>query len=476
LSLKVPHEAVFRKLADSLEEVSYSKDMEVVTEGMQGQSLYIVFDGSVRAHMVGKEVGTLNKGDYFGEEMMFTATTYPCTVTVISESATFLTLDSSTVKAVEKLKVPTDSTDSSSGQVQPPELHQMRRRKSLMTMALGTSLSAQSPRISQNKLEYPLDSFQRVGVLGFGSFAMVTLEEHPASGRLFALKAMSKTHIVKNGLKNMVLGERRALVDVESPFVTCLQATFQDDRTIYFLLEPAMGGELFSLYSENEDWFGSEPHATFFVTCVALGLEHIHQHRIIHRDVKLENILLDSNGYAQITDLGLAKHVVGKTYTVCGSADYLAPETLKQVGHNRAVDWWALGILTFCIMAGRMPFEDEDVMQIYKNIVKGFRKEMFPKSFSEHLTDFIKNLCRKKPQERMTMLPGGVQNLATHPWLVNAGRDDKWKDISSKTFSDVPYVPTRRTTEEWRSVLKQECEENSFEDYVDDGTGWDDPF
>merc|ERR1712150_69820 len=204
------------------------------------------------------------------------------------------------------------------------------------------------------------------------------------------------------------------------------------------------------------------------------GLEHIHSKRLVHRDIKLENILVDSKGFARITDLGIAKVVLGKTYTVCGTADYLAPETLKQVGHNRAVDWWALGILTFCMMSARMPFDADDVMQTYRNIVKGFRNDHFPSSFSTDLVDFIKCLCRKKPQERIPMLPGGVGNLQSHPWLNNAS-DQKWERIRARTF-DVPFQPPHRTVEDFRATLKQATDEFDCLPYIDDGSGWDSNF
>merc|ERR1719235_3167971 len=129
----------------------------------------------------------------------------------------------------------------------------------------------------------------------------------------------------------------------------------------------------------------------------------MHQQRVIYRDLKLENCLLDDKGYCKLTDMGIAKMVIGKTYTVCGTADYFAPETLKQSGHNRAVDWWACGILLFIMGSGTSPFDAPDVTQIYKNIIKGFSKVAFPYYFPSDLTDTIKSLCRKNPEERVTM-------------------------------------------------------------------------
>merc|ERR1719171_1605877 len=150
---------------------------------------------------------------------------------------------------------------------------------------------------------------------------------------------------------------------LDSPFTITILATFRCPQYVYILSEASLGGELFDVFNANEDFFGSERHAKFYAMCCVLGLEHIHLSRIIYRDLKLENILLNSDGYALLTDMGLAKVVIGKTYTVCGTVDYFAPETLRQVGHNRAVDWWALGILVFIMMAGRSPFDAADVMQ-----------------------------------------------------------------------------------------------------------------
>ncbi|CAL1167282.1 unnamed protein product [Cladocopium goreaui] len=139
---------------------------------------------------------------------------------------------------------------------------------------------------------------------------------------------------------------------------------------VYFLLQAALGGELFDVYTDQDFW-GQADKARFYVACVALGLSHLHSKHVIWRDLKLENCLMDAKGYLKITDFGISKMVTGKTYTVCGTADYFAPETLKQVGHNRAADWWALGIMLFIMIAGYSPFDAPEVTQIYKNIIKG---------------------------------------------------------------------------------------------------------
>ncbi|CAJ1390036.1 unnamed protein product [Effrenium voratum] len=176
--------------------------------------------------------------------------------------------------------------------------------------------------------------------------------------------------------------------------------------------------------------------AAFYVACVALGLSHLHEKHVIWRDLKLENCLLTSKGYVKLTDMGIAKMVTGKTFTVCGTADYFAPETLKQVGHNRAVDWWALGVMLFIMIAGHSPFDAPEVTQIYKNIIRGLSKVQFPAGFSPEAEECVRSLCRKKPEDRITMQRGGIQNL----WALAFFNGMNWEAVQDQTWPP-PFVP-----------------------------------
>jgi len=222
---------------------------------------------------------------------------------------------------------------------------------------------------------------------------------------------------------------------LDSDFIVRLYRTFQDGNHVFFVVEPVLGGELFDVYTEKSFW-GKLPLAKFYIACVTLALQHMHIRRIIYRDLKLENCLLDMNGYLKLTDMGIAKMVIGKTYTVCGTADYFAPETLRQTGHNRAADWWACAVLLFIMCAGRSPFDAPDVTHIYKNIVKGFSKVQFPKTFPSDLTDVIKSLGRKKPEERVTMQKGGVENLKCMPFFSSFD----WVALEQRTIP-APFIP-----------------------------------
>merc|ERR1712176_1137562 len=156
---------------------------------------------------------------------------------------------------------------------------------------------------------------------------------------------------------------------------------------------------------------GSEKHAKFYIAGTIEGFSHLHERRIIYRDLKPENLLLNDLGHVKVTDMGLAKFVIGKTYTTCGTPDYFAPELISSSGHTNAVDWWTLGILLFELMSGHPPFESAYPMQIYAKVMKGINKVPFPVKCQGTVGELIKALLKFEPSERLPARPGGVQNL-----------------------------------------------------------------
>lgn len=452
-----------RVLADALEEVFHVQGEEVVTQSHPGNSFFIVFQGCCEVRVNGEIRSFLQKGNFFGEQALLSKEPQAATVTVISATAVLLGLDCDSFHLLLGDAMTVAATT--------PGEDTRRRRRRCSTAELIGRLLVSMPGTEKPKV--PWESLEELGVLGMGSFGRVTLQRDRSSGDLYALKALSKGYIKSKQLEQHVVNERRAMEMLESEFLVRLRCTYRCPQYVYFLLEPALGGELYDAYVQNEHLFGSAEHARFYVVCASLGLQHLHDRRIIYRDLKLENALLYSNGYACLTDLGLAKVVIGKTYTVCGTADYLAPEILRQTGHNRAVDWWALGIMLFIMIAGRAPFDAEDVMQIYRNIVKGFKRETFPDNFSEDLVDLILTLCRKKPERRLPMSPGGMGNIQAHAWFGSY----PWDAVRDRTLP-APYQPPQRVFED-SSAAGRKSSKKSAEFMVNDPTtdnGWDADF
>ena len=149
-----------------------------------------------------------------------------------------------------------------------------------------------------------------------------------------------------------------------------LHATFKDDQHLFLLLEPALGGELYATYHKYR-FHGDVKKAKYYSGTVVYCFDHLRQRNILYRDLKPENLLLDDKGHCKITDMGLAKVVIGKTYTTCGTPDYFAPEVIQQTGMGKGVDWWTLGVLIHELMSGHAPFEANDPMETYQKIVRG---------------------------------------------------------------------------------------------------------
>ncbi len=186
-------------------------------------------------------------------------------------------------------------------------------------------------------------------------------------------------HAAVIGLEQVdhVRNERRILAQVRGhPFITNFVASFSDQDFLYILLDYVPGGEIFSYLREFHRF--SEHVARFYAAEVVLILEYLHEHQggIVYRDIKPENLLLDAEGHIKLVDFGFAKWLgtdesgnPNKTYTVCGTPEYIAPEVIYEKGYTTAVDWWALGILIYEFLTGYPPFGHGHAFEIYKQFV-----------------------------------------------------------------------------------------------------------
>ncbi|DBB07731.1 TPA: hypothetical protein ACH3X3_009153 [Trebouxia sp. C0006] len=295
---------------------------------------------------------------------------------------------------------------------------------------------------------HTLKDFKLDRILGTGSFGRVSLARHIATGRICAIKALSKANVVKNQQTEHLRAERDVLTLMNFPFVVQLLTSFHDEECVYFVMEFSCGGEFFRHLKARGRL--PEDSARFYAAEVLLTIEYLHRQNIIYRDLKPENLLLDGKGFIKMTDFGFAKVVTNKrTYTLCGTPDYLAPEIILNKGHSKPVDWWAFGVLVFEMIAGYPPFFDEDVTNTYKKIVKGVFA--FPSYFPATARDLVRKLLQADLSKRIGNLSGGVADIKTHPWF----RTLDWDACLARRAS-APIKP----------LVKALDDASNFDDYV----------
>eukprot|EP00492_Amphilonche_elongata_P000386 TRINITY_DN1207_c0_g1_i1.p1 TRINITY_DN1207_c0_g1~~TRINITY_DN1207_c0_g1_i1.p1 ORF type:complete len:251 (+),score=19.43 TRINITY_DN1207_c0_g1_i1:532-1284(+) len=231
---------------------------------------------------------------------------------------------------------------------------------------------------------------------------------------------------------------------LHNPFLVNLQATFKDKYRVYFLLDVCLGGELFTLLRKRR--YFDEPASRFYAACVVEAFDYMHTQGIIYRDLKPENLVLDDKGYLKVTDFGFAKEVQDRTFTLCGTPDYLAPEIVTGQGHGRGVDWWTLGILIYEMLASFPPFFDDEPIETYKKIIKCRIK--FPRYFSQESKELIKGLLRSKPVKRLGVLRGGARNIRKHSWYA----DFSWEQLNAFKMRP-PIIPKVKGPDDIRNLI-----------------------
>uniref|UniRef100_A0A8C7WJD3 protein kinase C n=1 Tax=Oncorhynchus mykiss TaxID=8022 RepID=A0A8C7WJD3_ONCMY len=226
-----------------------------------------------------------------------------------------------------------------------------------------------------------------------------------------------------------------AVNSVRHPFLVNLFACFQTQEHVCFVMEYAAGGDL--MMHIHADVF-SEPRAIFYAACVVLGLQFLHEHKIVYRDLKLDNLLLDTEGYVKIADFGLCKEGMGfrdRTSTFCGTPEFLAPEVLTETSYTRAVDWWGLGVLVFEMLVGESPFPGDDEEEVFDSIVND--EVRYPRFLSTEAISIMRRLLRRSPERRLGAGERDAEEVKKHLFFRNMD----WNGILSKKVKP-PFVPT----------------------------------
>mmetsp|Transcript_29546 Transcript_29546/g.84983 ORF Transcript_29546/g.84983 Transcript_29546/m.84983 type:complete len:806 (+) Transcript_29546:65-2482(+) len=441
-----------KAVAKALVEMSFTRGENIIEQGEVGDSFYIMTEGEVQVLKDGKEearlVSTSAHAQIFGERALLNDEPRAATVRVMSPTAKAFAMDRESFNMLLPLE----------------------QLRNLGAGGGGAPAVATPNHGAAGNEKIRLADLSTIGLLGCGGFGVVELVEHKQSKRAYAMKSLCKGYIVKSGMQSKVSEEKEIQLMCDSPFIIRLYETFNSPQNLMLLLELAQGGDLYGTYT-RKSLHGSEPHAKFYVAGVVCAFEHMHKRRIIYRDLKPENCLLTKSGHLKLADMGLAKVLVGRTFTTCGTPDYFAPEVISSRGYSFGVDWWAVGILVFELLAGHPPFEAPAPLDIFQKVISGIGKVTFPKRFPADADDLVRALCKKEASQRLPMRKGGVKNLREHTWF----KSFDWTAFESLKATP-PYVPDVSGSKDISNFTPSKDDMPPQIPYKDDGSGWDAAF
>ncbi|XP_050687426.1 cGMP-dependent protein kinase, isozyme 2 forms cD5/T2-like isoform X1 [Eriocheir sinensis] len=452
------------KIADVLEETYYSQGDYIIRQGARGDTFFIISKGRVRVTMKNpgtleeKYIRNLEKGEFFGEKALQ------------GEDIRTANIIADDPDGVTCLVIDRDSFKQLIGNLE--EIKQY----------YGPDISRR--KMNEEFASIKLTDLRKIATLGVGGFGRVELVQIAGdSSKSYALKQMKKSQIVETRQQQHIMSEKDIMMEANCDFIVKLFKTFKDRKYLYMLMESCLGGELWTILRRQEHrqqrglGFGcvlrdrgnfDDQTTRFYTACVVEAFDYLHSQGIIYRDLKPENLLLDLKGYVKLVDFGFAKRLqVGrKTWTFCGTPEYVAPEVILNKGHDISADYWSLGVLMFELLTGTPPFTGPDPMKTYNSILKGIDAVEFPRNITRTANALIKRLCRDNPAERLGYQRGGIKDIQKHKWFEGF----YWDGLQNRTLNP-PIVPNVR------SVV--DC--SNFDEYPpdndgpppDDNSGWD---
>lgn len=303
--------------------------------------------------------------------------------------------------------------------------------------AVATLEPPRSHRSKKRRRKIGLDDFQFLAVLGKGNFGKVMLAELRQTSKLCAIKVLKKDFIVENDEAESVKSEKRVFLVAsreKHPFFLNLHCCFQTENRIYFVMEYVSGGDLMWHIQKNR--FNAR-RAKFYACEVLLALKYFHDHGIVYRDLKLDNILLTTQGHIKLGDYGLCKEDMyygNTTSTFCGTPEFMAPEIIASKPYGRSVDWWAFGVLMFQMMLCQSPFKGDDEEEVFNAIEHD--EVRYPISMPRQTVLVLQALLTKNPAERLGGGERDALEIMEHPYF----EDVNFEDVLNLRV-EPPFVP-----------------------------------
>ena len=360
--LKTLNEKQLMTISRCLTNMKFEQGHDIIKQGEDGDSFYMIKEGQVSVQINCIEVAKLAVGACFGEGALMRNEKRSATVTTLVPTTCLVLsrpdfnrllgpLDAIMKAEADKRAKPPDDTGLLTS------MFGLSEKKSVQSIVQAASASP-----TRNKM-FDLEQLIRVSIIGRGTFSKVYLVRHAQNDKEFALKVLYKETLASFRQEAAIFAERDIMMKFDNPFITALFATFQDANALYIVQQFVPGGDIWMLLKNKilpRSRIGGiqTEHAIFYASNALCAIGHLHEHDVIYRDLKPENLGIDSTGFLKLFDFGSAKKIAGDalTNTMVGTPEYLAPEMVMSRGHNRAMDLWALGILLYEMLMGNTPF------------------------------------------------------------------------------------------------------------------------
>lgn len=304
-------------------------------------------------------------------------------------------------------------------------------------------------RQSKPMRKFRLEEFQFLKLLGKGSFGKVLLAQQIGTEKYFAVKALKKDVVLEDDDVESTMVEKRILaLGSVHPFLTHLHSTFQTPSHLFFVMEYLSGGDLMFHIQLSHKF--KLPRAKFYAAEILSALQYMHTKGIIYRDLKLDNVILDTDGHCKIADFGMCKeNVFGPVTagTFCGTPDYIAPEIIKGKRYTFSVDFWSYGVLCYEMITGQSPFSGDDEEELFESICNS--QVSYSRFLDPHTINFLDRLLERDPAQRLGCIED-KEPIRQHPFFYP---DINWSKLEAKKIPP-PYKPK----------LKSPADASNFDD------------
>ena len=396
-------------LQNNLKIEKFHNGKKIITQGEVGNKLYIIKSGRVDFFVNSRYIRSLGDGEDFGAKSLILSSDKRTATAIANGEVHCYTLTAKVFKSILE-----------------PNLYEYFTNKFAL---------------EDNTIE--LKDLDNIKELGSGTFGNVNLVRNKKNKQLYAIKALDLQQIKKENLETCVELEKNVLLKTDHPFIMKMVKYLKDEHYIFFINEYIKGKELWDVI--RDIGLLNKEQTQFYVASMLLAINHLHKKKIIYRDIKPENVMVNVKGYIKIIDFGTVKEIEDRTSTVIGTSHYMAPEITKGEGYSFQVDIWSIAICMYEFFCGKLPFgEDlEDPMDIYRAVCK--EELTFPNFVNdEKYMALLHKMLKKNPTQRLWKL----EQIKVDPYF----KDFDWNKLISLSYPP-PYMIQMKPDKEITNVV-----------------------